>query len=104
MDAIPQPKCPRPQHGQRTLEALTQTLALAEQTPLLMIFEETHWIDPTSLEALGRGINRIKAVGVLLIITYRPEFEPPWIGRPRHQPDSEAAREREIAAMNGRTP
>ena len=83
MDAIPQPKCPRPQHGQRTLEALTtQTLALAERTPLLMIFEETHWIDPTSLEALGRGINRIKAVGVLLIITYRLEFEPPWIGRP----------------------
>jgi class 3 adenylate cyclase/predicted ATPase len=68
---------------QRTLEALTtQTVALAEQTPLLMIFEDIHWIDPTSLEALGRGIDRIKAVGVLLIITHRPEFEPPWIGRP----------------------
>ncbi len=47
-----------------------------------MIFEDVHWIDPTSLEALGRGIDRIKAVGVLLIITYRPEFEPPWTGRP----------------------
>ncbi len=71
------------QRRQRTLEALTtQTVALAEQTPLLMIFEDIHWIDPTSLEALGRGIDRIKAVGVLLIITYRPEFEPPWIGRP----------------------
>jgi hypothetical protein len=45
-----------------------------------MIFEDVHWIDPTSLEALGRGIDRIKAVGVLLIITHRPEFE--WIGRP----------------------
>ncbi len=71
------------QRRQRTLEALTtQTVALAEQTPLLMIFEDIHWIDPTSLEALGRGIDRIKAVGVLLIITYRPEFEPTWIGRP----------------------
>ena len=47
-----------------------------------MIFEDVHWIDPTSLEALGRGIGRIKAAGVLLIITHRPEFEPPWLGRP----------------------
>ena len=47
-----------------------------------MIFEDVHWIDPTSLEALGRGIDRIKSVGVLLIVTHRPEFEPPWLGRP----------------------
>ena len=79
----PAPEMSPQQRRQRTLEALTtQTVALAEQAPLLMIFEDTHWIDPTSLEALGRGIDRIKAVGVLLIITYRPEFEPPWIGRP----------------------
>jgi predicted ATPase len=57
-------------------------VSLAEQRPVLMIFEDVHRIDPTSLEALGRGIDRIKAVGVLLIITHRPEFEPPWIGRP----------------------
>ena len=63
------------QRRQRTLEALTrQTVALAEQRPLLMIFEDVHWIDPTSLEALGRGIDRMKLVGVLLIITHRPEF------------------------------
>ncbi len=74
---------PPQQRRQRTLEALTrQIVALAEQSPVLMIFEDVHWIDPTSLEALGRGIDRIKAVGVLLIITYRPEFEPPWTGRP----------------------
>jgi predicted ATPase len=48
----------------------------------MMIFEDAHWIDPTSLEALGRGIDRIKSVGVLLIITHRPEFDPPWAGRP----------------------
>ena len=100
------------QRRQRTLEALTtQTVALAEQAPLLMIFEDTHWIDPTSLEALGRGIDRIKAVGVLLIITYRPEFEPPWIGRPyvtrthhqsvrrtRHRRHDRPGRRKQVAA------
>jgi predicted ATPase len=47
-----------------------------------MIVEDIHWVDPTTLEALGRGIDRIKTFGVLLIMTYRPEFEPPWLGRP----------------------
>ena len=71
-----------PQRRHRTLEALAaQIVSLAEQSPVLMIFEDVHWIDPTSLEALGRGIDRINAVGVLLIVTHRPEFEPPWIGR-----------------------
>ena len=71
------------QRRQRTLEALTaQMEALARQSPVLMIFEDAHWIDPTSLEALGRAVDRIKTLGVLLIVTYRPEFEPPWIGRP----------------------
>ena len=46
-----------------------------------MIFEDAHWIDPTSLEALGRAVDRITTLRVLLIVTYRPEFEPPWIGR-----------------------
>ena len=46
-----------------------------------MIVEDIHWVDPTTLEALGRGIDTIKSVGVLLIMTYRTEFEPPWIGR-----------------------
>src|SRR5271167_1159882 len=89
------------QRRQRTLESLTtQTVALAEQTPLLMIFEDVHWIDPTSLEALGRGIDRIKAVGVLLIITYRPEFEPPRIGRPYDTTLTiRRLGEREIASM-----
>jgi predicted ATPase/tRNA A37 threonylcarbamoyladenosine biosynthesis protein TsaE len=69
---------------QKTLEALTaQMEALSQSNPVLMIFEDVHWIDPTSLEALGRAVDRIKTLGVLLIITCRPEFDPPWIGRPR---------------------
>ena len=47
-----------------------------------MIFEDAHWVDPTSLEALGRTVERLRTLGVLLIVTYRPEFEPPWVGRP----------------------
>jgi class 3 adenylate cyclase/predicted ATPase len=70
------------QRRQRTLEALTAQLeALARSNPVLMIFEDVHWIDPTSLEVLGRTVDRLRTLGVLLIVTYRPEFEPPWIGR-----------------------
>ena len=47
-----------------------------------MIFEDAHWTDPTSLEAFGRAVDRIRTLCVLLIVTCRPEFEPPWIGRP----------------------
>ena len=71
------------QRRQKTLEALTAQLeALSQSKPVLMIFEDVHWVDPTSLEALGRTVDRLRTLGVLLIITFRPEFEPPWIGRP----------------------
>ena len=71
------------QRWQKTLEALTAQLeALAQAKPVLMIFEDVHWIDPTSLEVVGRTVDRLRTLGVLLIVTYRPEFEPPWIGRP----------------------
>jgi predicted ATPase len=46
-----------------------------------MIFEDAHWADPTSLEALGRAVDRMANLPVLLLITFRPEFEPPWIGQ-----------------------
>ena len=66
----------------RTLEALTAQLAgLAGQRPVLMIVEDTHWIDPTSLEAFGRTVDQIKTLPVLLIVTFRPDFNAPWVGR-----------------------
>jgi class 3 adenylate cyclase/predicted ATPase len=72
------------QRRQRTLEALTtQLVALASRQPVLMIFEDTHWIDPTSLEALGRTVDRIKTLPALLIITFRAEFNAPWVGQSR---------------------
>ena len=70
------------QRRQRTLEALTAQLAgLASRHPLLMIFEDAHWIDPTSLEALSRAVDRIKTLPALLIVTFRPEFNAPWVGQ-----------------------
>jgi predicted ATPase len=71
------------QRRQKTLEALTAQLeTLSRSNPVLMMFEDVHWIDPTSLEALGRTVERLRTLGVLLIVTYRSEFEAPWIGRP----------------------
>ncbi len=71
------------QRRQKTLEALTAQLeALSRSNPVLMIFEDVHWIDPTSLEALGRSVARIRTLSALLIVTYRQEFAPPWIGQP----------------------
>jgi class 3 adenylate cyclase len=71
------------QRRQKTLEALVvQVAALSRQNPVLMIFEDAHWTDPTSLELLGRIVDKIPALRVLLIVTFRPDFEAPWIGRP----------------------
>ena len=74
LDLTPEPR------RRRTLEALiAQIEALARSKPVLMIFEDAHWIDPTSLEAFGRAVDRIKALPALLIVTFRPEFNAPWV-------------------------
>jgi predicted ATPase len=76
LDLIPE------QQRQKTFEALTaQVEALSRSRPTLMVFEDAHWIDPTSLETLSRTVDLIRILNVLLIVTYRPEFEPPWVGR-----------------------
>jgi hypothetical protein len=70
------------QRRQRTMEALlTQVQALASQNPVLMIVEDAHWIDPTSLEVFSLVVNKIRTFRALVVVTFRPEFEPPWIGR-----------------------
>jgi class 3 adenylate cyclase/predicted ATPase len=72
-----------PERRQKTLEALVLQVAnLARQKPVLLIFEDVHWADPTSLELFGRIVDKIPRLNALLIVTYRPEFNPPWIGRP----------------------
>src|SRR6516225_3854065 len=69
---------------ERTLEALSRQLeGLARQQPVLMVFEDAHWIDPTSRELLDLTIERIRTLPVLVIVTFRPEFQPPWTGQPQ---------------------
>jgi len=67
---------------ERTLAALLRQLqALTRRQPVLMIFEDLHWIDPTSREVLDLTVEKITGLPVLLVATYRPEFQPPWVSQ-----------------------
>jgi class 3 adenylate cyclase/predicted ATPase len=69
---------------ERMLEALIHQLeGLARQQPVVIVFEDVHWIDPTSREVLDLLVERVRSLPVLLIVTFRPEFQPPWIGQPQ---------------------
>ena len=66
---------------EKTFEALLGQLeALARRKPVLMVFEDLHWIDPSSHELLNRTIEGVANLPVLLVATFRPEFTPPWLG------------------------
>jgi predicted ATPase len=66
---------------ERTLAAMLRQLqGLARRQPILMIFEDLHWIDPTSREVLDLTVEKITGLPVLLVVTYRPEFQSPWVG------------------------
>jgi class 3 adenylate cyclase/tetratricopeptide (TPR) repeat protein len=68
---------------ERTIAALIAlTVQAARQVPLLMLVEDAHWIDPTSLDLTSRLVEQLYHLPVLLVMTFRPEFPPPWIGRP----------------------
>ncbi|WP_108516550.1 adenylate/guanylate cyclase domain-containing protein [Bradyrhizobium algeriense] len=67
---------------EETFEALLrQLVALTQHQPVLIIYEDMHWIDPSSRELLDRVIDRVASLPVLQLITFRPEFSPPWSGR-----------------------
>jgi class 3 adenylate cyclase/tetratricopeptide (TPR) repeat protein len=69
------------QQRRHTLTALLDQLeGLARQRPVLFVFEDVHWADPTSLELLRLAAERISQLPILAIVTFRPEFEPPWGG------------------------
>jgi class 3 adenylate cyclase/predicted ATPase len=61
---------------------MAQAEGLAARQPLLMLWEDIHWSDPTTLESLDLLIDRAATLRVLMILTFRPEFTPPWVGRP----------------------
>jgi class 3 adenylate cyclase/tetratricopeptide (TPR) repeat protein len=70
------------QHKERTLMALLdQLLALARIRPVLFVYEDAHWMDPTTRELIERIITRIAAVPVLMLITHRPEWSQDWAAR-----------------------
>jgi DNA-binding winged helix-turn-helix (wHTH) protein/tetratricopeptide (TPR) repeat protein len=79
----PTPDLPPQHRRRRTFEALTRRIeAKAQAQPVVVIFEDVQWIDPTSLEVLNRMVERTPALPVLLVVTFRPEFIAPWIGEP----------------------
>jgi class 3 adenylate cyclase len=77
LDLTPQKRKEKTLHAQ-----LAQVEGLAAQQPVLMVWEDVHWSDPTTRELLDLLIDRVPTLRVLVIITFRPEFAPPWIGRP----------------------
>ena len=67
---------------QKTLGALCAQLeALTQISPVLLIFEDAHWTDPTSLELFARLVDLAVSHRLLMLVTFRPEFSPPWVGR-----------------------
>jgi TolB-like protein/class 3 adenylate cyclase/predicted ATPase len=67
---------------EKTFEALLRQFAgLARQQPVLMIFEDLHWADPTSRELLDLIVEQVERLPALLIATFRPEFHPSWTGQ-----------------------
>jgi predicted ATPase len=59
---------------------IRQLEGLARRQPVVMVFEDAHWIDPTSRELLDLAVERLRSLPVLLIVTFRPEFQSPWTG------------------------
>ena len=73
------PELSPPRRREKTLEALVaQLTALAAQEPVLVVFEDAHWIDPMSLELLTLVVERVQRLPVLLLVLARTGFMPPW--------------------------
>ena len=69
---------------ERTLEALIRQLeGLAHEKPVVTVWEDAHWLDPTSRELLDLTVEHVRNLPVLLIVTFRPELHPPWAGQPQ---------------------
>jgi class 3 adenylate cyclase/predicted ATPase len=67
----------------RTIEVLVEwVLALARLQPVVLLAEDLHWCDPSSLELFGEILGQGRGCGLMLVATARPEFEPPWPPRP----------------------
>src|ERR671939_1251549 len=73
-----QPRQP-PHRRQRTLEALTRVLLCESQVqPLLLVFEDLHWIDTETQALLESLVESLPTARLLLLVNYRPEYEHTW--------------------------
>jgi class 3 adenylate cyclase len=78
-ERYPKPGVGPQKRKERTLEALiAQFAGLAKRQPVLMVFEDVHWSDPTTRELLDLLVERLPALRILVLITARPEFVSPW--------------------------
>ena len=80
-ERYPSPNLSPERKARRTLEVLIEQVeGLASRQPVLALYEDVHWADPTTLAALGLLIERMQRLPILMLITFRPEFRPPWAG------------------------
>jgi class 3 adenylate cyclase len=78
----PAPEMAPPEQKERTIAALIALFeGLAKDALVLALLEDAHWIDPTSLDVFSRLVDRLPGLRALLVITSRPEFTAPWVGR-----------------------
>ena len=76
------PMDPQRKRAQVLTALIEQLKGLARRGPVLMVFEDAQWSDPTSLELFTLTVERMQALPILLIITHRPDFQAPWAGQP----------------------
>ena len=89
---------------ERTIAALIALFeGLTKDAPVLALLEDAHWIDPTSLDVFSRLVDRLPALRALLVITFRPEFAAPWVGRAHvaSLPLSRFGRRQALAMVDG---
>ena len=112
-DRYPVPELSPQKRKEKTFAVLLDWLVhLSQQEPLLVVFEDAHWADPTSLEILSLVAARVARLPILLLITARPEFTPSWpsdahvtslaLTRLGRTDDPLVARERRRAAAGAR--
>jgi class 3 adenylate cyclase/predicted ATPase len=76
------PDVPPEQQKQRVMRALvTILLRRASHQPVMFVVEDLHWVDPTSLELLSLLVDQVHTAQILVLLTCRPDFHPPWAGR-----------------------
>jgi class 3 adenylate cyclase/predicted ATPase len=81
-DRLPRHEAPAEHIKHLTLEAIDDWLVnLSRLKPVLWVLEDAHWIDPTTVEAITRGLGRRDNARILSVITHRPDYRPPWMGR-----------------------